>query len=170
MSTVSLTSQVWSCAHPKINGENAARAQSARTFDPALNAPSHIVRPANDPYSGRPSYQSAANGTDGLYGLGYAGLNPTSWMALETGLRQVEFQANVPHTTFYDTIEGANRSAWPAQKAGASGATCAMMNGPSAYTNTPYQSNNNGQTLTSADRQKYMSALYNEYRKGNPYY
>ena len=170
MSTVSLTSQVWSCAHPKINGENAARAQSARTFDNALNTVSHIIRPANDPYSGRPSHLSAANGTNGLYGLGYAGLNPTSWLALETGLRQVEFQANMPNTTFYDTIEGANRAAFPSQKAGASGTTCSMYNGPDSYTSTPYFSNSNGQTMTSADRQKYMSALYQEYRKGNPYY
>jgi hypothetical protein len=170
MSGVSLTAQVWSCAHPKINGENAARAQSARTFDPSLNTVSHIVRPANDPYSGRPSVLSAANGTNGLYGLGYAGLNPSSWMALETGLRQVEFQANMPNTKFYDTMDGANRAAWPSQKAGSSGGSCAMYNGPDAYTSTPYQSNQHGQTLTQPDYQKYMSALYQEYRKGNPYY
>jgi len=170
MSGVSLTAQVWSCAHPKINGENAARAQSARTFDPALNTVSHIIRPANDPYSGRPSVLSAANGTNGLYGLGYAGLNPSSWMTLETGLRQVEFQANVPNTSFYDTIAGANRSVWPAQKVGSGGAQCAMYNGPEAYTSTPFQTNQRGQPMTSADHQKYMSALYQEYRKTNPYY
>ena len=170
MSGVSLTSQVWSCAHPKINGENAARAQSARTFDTALNVVSHIVKPANDAYSGRPSYHQAANGTDGLYGLGYAGMNPSGWLALETGLRQVEFQANMPNTTFYDTIEGANRSDWPSQKTGSTGGTCAMYNGPTAYTNTPYQSNSNGQTMTSVDRQKYLNALYQEYNKQNPYY
>jgi hypothetical protein len=170
MSTVSLTSQIWSCAHPKINGENAARAQSARTFDPALNVVSHIVKPANDAYSGRPSYHQAANGTEGLESLGYAGLNPTSWVALETGLRQVEFQANVPHTSFYDTIAGADRAAWPSQKVGSSGATCALYGGPDSYTSTPYVSNQHGQTMTSADHQKYLSALYQEYRKGNPYY
>ncbi len=169
MSTVSLTSQIWSCAHPKINGENAARAQSQRTFDPALNVVSGVVRPANDPYSGRPSHLSAANGTDGLYGLGYAGLNPTSWMALETGLRQVEFHANMPNTKFYDTIEGADRAAWPAQKVGSPGGACAMYNGPTSYTSTPYTSNANG-TLTAPQHQTYMNALYQEYRKDNPYY
>lgn len=170
MSTVSLTSQVWSCSHPKINGENAARAQSARFFDPALNVVSHVIKDANDAYSGRPSYHQAANGTNGLYGLGYAGLQPTDWMALETGLRQVEFQANMPHTKFYDTIEGANRAAWISQKAGTSGAACALYNGPDAYTSTPFQSNQNGQSLTSPDHQKYLSALYQEYRRTNPYY
>lgn len=165
MSTVSLTAQVWSCAHPKINGENAARAQSARTFDTGLNTVSHIIKPANDPYSGRPSFHQASNGTNGLYGLGYAGLNPTSWIALETGLRQVAFQANMPNTSFYDTIEGANRAAWPIQKAGSAGTACGVFNGPDAYTSTPYQSNQQGQTLTSVDRQKYLNALYNEYRK-----
>jgi hypothetical protein len=168
MSTVSLTSQVWSCAHPKINGENAARAQSARRFDPALNVVSGIVRPANDAYSGRPSHLSAANGTYGLQGLGFAGLDPTSWMALETGLRQVEFQANMPNTKFYDTIEGADRAAWPAQKVGSGGA-CAMYGGPGSYTSTPYTSNAHG-TLTAPQQQKYMNALYQEYNKGNPYY
>jgi len=170
MAGVSLTSQVWSCAHPKINGENATRAQSARSFDPSLNIASNVVKDANDAYSGRPSYHQAANGTNGLYGLGYAGLNPSSWITLETGLRQVEFQANVPNTTFYDTIEGANRSQWLSQRAGA-GAACGVYNGPTAYTNTPYFSNANGQTMTSADRSKYMAALYDEYRKsGNQYY
>jgi len=169
MSTVSLTSQVWSCAHPKINGENAIRAQSARIFDPALNTVSHIVRPANDPYSGRPSFQSAANGTYGLNTLGFSGLNPSAFMALETGLSQVEFQANVPNTKFYDTIEGANRSAWPAQRAGA-GASCSMYNGPDSYTSTPYQNNQQGQSLTSVDRQAYLNALYQTYRKDNRYY
>lgn len=168
MSTVSLTSQVWSCAHPKINGENATRAQSARTFDPSLNVVSNVLRPANDPYSGRPSQLSAANGTDGLYTLGYAGLNPSSWMALETGLRQVEFQANEPNTKFYDTISGADRAAWPAQKVGSGGA-CAMYNGPTSYTSTPYVNNQQG-SLTAPQQQKYMSALYQEYRKQNPYY
>lgn len=170
MSGVSLTSQVWSCAHPKINGENAARAQSARSFDTGLNVVSHIVKPANDPYSGRPAHHQTSNGTNGLYGLGYAGMNPTSWIALETGLRQVAFQANVPTTTFYDTIAGANRAAFTSQKAGSSGATCGMFNGPDAYTSTPYQSNANGQTLTSVDRQNYLNALYQEYNKSNPYY
>ena len=169
MSTVSLTAQVWSCAHPKINGENAARAQSARTFDPALNTVSGIIKDANDAYSGRPSYHQAANGTNGLYGLGYAGLNPTDWLSLETGLRQVEFRSNMPHTKFYDTIEGANRSAWLSQKVGTGGA-CALYNGPDAYVNTPYQSNQQGQTMTSVDHQKYLTALYSEYRKDNPYY
>lgn len=170
MSGISLTSQIWSCAHPKINGENAARAQSARFFDSSLNSVSNIIKPANDAYSGRPSYHNAANGTDGLTSLGYAGLNPSAYMALETGLRQVEFQSNTPNTTFYDTIAGANRSAFPSQRAGSSGATCAMYNGPTAYTNTPYQSNNQGQTMTSVDHANYMSALYQEYNKQNPYY
>jgi hypothetical protein len=170
MSGVSLTAQVWSCAHPKINGENAARAQSMRTFDPSLNTVSHIIKDANDAYSGRPSYHQAANGTNGLYGLGYAGLNPTSWLALETGLRQVAFQANMPNTGFYDTLEGANRANWIYQKVGASGANCDVYNGPTAYTNTPYSSNQNGQTMTSADHQKYLNALYQEYRQNNPYY
>lgn len=145
MSTVSLTSQVWSCAHPKINGENAGRAQSMRTFDTSLNTVSNMYKDANDAYSGRPSFHNAANGTNGLYGLGYAGLNPTSWIALETGLRQVEFQSTLPNTTFYDTLEGANRAAWPSQKAGSSGAACGVYNGPDAYTNTPAYSNSNGQ-------------------------
>jgi hypothetical protein len=170
MSGVSLTSQVWSCAHPKINGENAARAQSARTFDPALNTVSHIVRPANDPYSGRPSVLSAMNGSSGLYGYGYAGLNPSSFMTLETGLRQVEFQANTPNTKFYDTIDGANRSAWLSQKAGASGGACSVYNGPDSYTSTPLMSNQQGQILTQPDYQKYMNALYKEYRKDGGYY
>ena len=169
MSTVSLTSQVWSCAHPKINGENATRAQSARTLDPSLNTVSNVIKPANDAFSGRPSYHQAANGTNGLYTLGYAGLNPSSWMALETGLRQVEFQSNLPNTSFYDTIEGANRSVWPSQRAG-SGTACGMFDGPTSYTSTPMQSNNQGKTLTSVDHAKYMSALYNEYNKENPYY
>ena len=170
MSGVSLTAQVWSCSHPKINGENADRAQSARTFDPSLNQVSNIVKPANDPYSGRPSYHQASNGTNGLYNLGYAGLNPTDWMALETGLRQVEFQANMPNTTFYDTIEGANRSAFTAQKAGASGGMCQMFNGPNTYESTPVQNNFHGQMLTAPARQKYMNALHQEYNKQNPYY
>ena len=165
MSTVSLTAQVWSCAHPKINGENATRAQSARTFDTGLNTASHIIKPANDAYSGRPAYHQTANGTYGLSTLGYAGLNPSSWMLLETGLRQVAFQANMPNTSFYDTIEGANRAAWPIQKAGSAGTACGVFNGPDAYTSTPYQSNQHGQTLTSVDRQNYLNALYNEYRK-----
>lgn len=170
MSTVSLTSQVWSCAHPKINGENASRAQSMRTFDPSLNIVSGVIKDANDAYSGRPSYHQAANGTNGLYGLGYAGLNPTPWIGFETGLRQVEFQANMPNTAFYDTIEGANRSFWPHQKVGASGTACDVYNGPQAYTNTPFMSNQQGQTITSADHQKYLNALYQEYRSRNPYY
>lgn len=170
MSSVSLTSQVWSCAHPKINGENASRAQSARIFDNSLNTVSGIIRPANDPYSGRPSHLSAANGMAGISSLGYAGLNPSSWMALETGLRQVEFQANAPNTSFYDTVAGANRAAWPSQKVGSSGAACAMYNGPDSYTSTPQMNNHHGQTMTAPDRQKYMSALYQEYNKNNPYY
>lgn len=170
MSTVSLTSQLWRCSNPKVNDENAARAQSARTFDTALNSVSHILKDANDAYSGRPSYHQAANGTNGLYGLGYAGLNPSSWIALETGLRQVEFQSQIPNTTFYDTIEGANRSQFTAQRVGKPGGLCGVSNGPTAYTNTPFMSNQNGQTLTSADHQKYLSALYQEYRKSNPYY
>lgn len=168
MSTVSLTSQVWSCSHPKVNGENAARAQSARIFDPALNTVSGIQRTANDPYSGRPSQLSAVNGSAGLTSLGYAGLNPSSWMALETGLRQVEFQANMPNTKFYDTL-GANRAAWPSQKAGSAGAACSMYNGPDSYTSTPYASSA-GNTLTAPQQQAYMNALYQEYRKENPYY
>jgi hypothetical protein len=163
MSGVSLTSQVWSCSHPKINGENASRAQSARFFDPALNSVSHIVKSANDAYSGRPSYHNAANGTDGISGLGYAGLNPSSFMTLETGLRQVAFQSTLPNTTFYDTIEGANRSNFTSQRAGSSGGTCGVFSGPEAYTSTPFVSNQNGQ-LMSAENQRYMSALYNEYR------
>jgi len=162
MSTVSLTSQVWSCAHPKINGENAARAQSMRTFDPALNSVSHIVKDANDAYSGRPSYHQAANGTHGLSGLGYAGLNPTSWLALETGLRQVEFQANLPNTGFYDTLEGANRANWVAQKVGSSGGGCAVYNGPTTYTNTPFMNNGQG-NMNPADQQRYMNVLYGAY-------
>ena len=172
MSGVSLTSQIWSCAHAKVNGENAQRAQSARFFDPALNTVSHIVKPANDAYSGRPSYHNAANGTDGLYSLGYAGLNPTSFMTLETGLRQVAFQSVLPNTTFYDTIEGANRSDFLSQKAGASGGLCGVYNGAQSYESTPYMSNMNGQMLTSTavDNNRYMSALYNEYRGQQPYY
>lgn len=168
MSSVSLTSQVWSCAHPKINGENAIRAQSARIFDNSLNSVSNITKDANDAFSGRPSHHQAANGTYGLNGLGYAGLNPSSWIGLETGLRQVEFHSNLPNTSFYDTLNGANRSNWPAQKVGSSGGNCAVFNGPTAYTNTPM--NNASQSMTSADHQKYMSALYQEYRKDNPYY
>jgi hypothetical protein len=164
MSGVSLTSQVYSCAHPKINGENAARAQSARTFDPSLNVVGNIIKDANDPYSGRPSSHNAANGTNGLNNLGYAGMNPTSWMALETGLRQVEFQSQMPNTKFYDTIQGANRAAWTSQRAGSGGA-CAVYNGPAAYTSTPYSSNQGGQTLTSVDQQNYLKALYNQYRE-----
>lgn len=170
MSGVSLTSQVWSCAHPKIDGANAERAFSARIFDPALNVPSFTVKHANDAYSGRPSYHNAANGTYGLYSLGYAGLNPSSWIALETGLRQVEFQENMPNTGFYDTLEGTNRSYWPHQKVGASGTNCDVYNGPTSYTSTPVFSNQMGQTLTSVDHQRYMSALYSEYNKCNPYH
>ena len=169
MSTVSLTSQIYSCAHPQVNGENADRMQSARIFDNALNIPSGVIKDANDAYSGRPSFHNAANGTNGLAGLGYAGLNPSSYMALETGLRQVEFQAHTPNTTFYDTIEGANRSNWYAQKVGASGGTCGLYNGPDAYTNTPSYSNCGGQPTT-VDRKRYLDALYQEYRADNPYY
>ena len=165
MSGVSLTSQVWSCAHPKINGENAARAQSARFFDPALNTVSGILKPANDAYSGRPSPHNAANGTYGVSSLGYAGLNPSSFMALETGLRQVSFQSTMPNTTFYDTLEGANRSAFPAQKAGSTGGLCGVYNGPDSYTSTPNMSNQQGQMLTSVDQQNYLKALYNTYRQ-----
>lgn len=161
--SVSLTSQVWSCAHPKVNGENASRAQSVRFLDSGYNLASNIIRPANDPYSGRPSYLNAANGMNGLSGLGMAGLNPSSWMALETGLRQVEFQSARDGTTFYDTLEGANRSNFMSQKVGSSGGMCGVYNGPTAYENTPLQNNNQGQTLTAPQRQAYMKALYNYY-------
>ena len=147
MSSVSLTSQVWCCSHPKINGENAARAQSARIFDPSLNLVSNIYKNANDTYFGRPSVYQAANGTNGLRTLGYAGLNPTNWIGLETGLRQVAFVENVP------TLAGANQSA-----------SWGMFNGSDAYVNTPQQNNCYGQ-LTAVDHQRYLAALYNQYRQ-----
>jgi len=164
MSDVSLTAQVWSCAHPKINGEHAERVQSARTFDTQLNLASGIYKDANDAYSGRPSYHNAANGTNGLYSLGYAGLNPTAFINLENDLRQVEYLSTVPNTSFYDTLEGANRAAWTSQRAGSSGGMCGMYNGPDAYVNVPVQ-NPQPMGLNSVQRKNYLAALYSQYRK-----
>lgn len=165
MSGVSLTSQIWSCAHPKVNGDQAARAQSTRTFDPRLNSASMIYKNANDAYSGRPSVHSAANGTYGIQGLGYAGLNPTDFIRLETGLRQVEFVSERHNTAFYDTIEGANRTNWPAQR---TSATCQVVGGPESYTNAPTLDGGcgNGVGMTAVDRKKYLDALYTYYKNG----
>lgn len=166
MSTPSIRASIYSCSHPLINGENATRLQSARTFDPFLNVASHTPRYANDVYSGRPAHPNSGNGWDGLLD-GFAGLQPSDYMNLETALRQVEFQENIPSSTFYDTIEGANRAHWYSQFAGASGTTCGLYNGPDAYTSTPYQSNQNGQPgLTSVDRRKYLQALHKAYQQG----
>lgn len=167
MST-SVTSSTYSCAHPLVNGEHAARMQSARTFDPSLNAVSNMHRSANDNHAGRPAPLNSDNGSDNTLD-GFAGLNPSSYIMLETGLRQVEFHEHYPHTTFYDTIAGANRSNWYSQFAGKTGTTCGVMNGPSSYTSTPNQSNSHGQP-TSVDRKRYLAALNNHYRQSQGQY
>jgi hypothetical protein len=170
MSTPSITASVYSCAHPRVNGENATRAQSARFFDPALNVVSTTCRSANENHAGRPAGQNSDNG-QGNYGTmsGFAGLNPSDWVLLSTGLRQVSFMQEAGNpTTFYDTIGGANRSNWPSQFAGA-GKTCAVLgNGPSAYTSAPQQNNCYGQVgATSVDRNNYMRALNQVYRNNS---
>jgi len=164
MSTPSIRASTYSCSHPLINGENAARAQSARFFDPALNVVSNTFREANDHAFGRPAPLNSDNGSDNTLS-GFAGMNPSDYILLETGLRQVEFQQNYPNTTFYDTIGGANRSNFYSQFAGKTGTTCSVMNGPNSYENTPVQNNYNGQMATSVDRQRYMAALNKAYRQ-----
>jgi hypothetical protein len=166
MSTPSIRASTYSCAHPLINGENAARLQSARTFDPALNIVSNATRSANDHHAGRPAPLNSDNGL-GTYGskAGFAGLNPSDWILLTSGLRQVEFREHYPNTTFYDTIGGANRSNWLSQFAGKSGTTCAVFNGPDSYTSAPQQNNCLGQP-TSVDRRNYLRALNQVYRQG----
>jgi len=169
MSTPSIHSTVYSCAWPKITGENADRMQSARTFTPALNTPSNIYRSANENAAGRPAHPNSDNGTNGLATLGYAGLNPTDYIGLESSLRQVEWRDAAPSTSFYDTMEGANRANWPNQFAGTAGSACAVYNGPDSYSNTPQNSNRNGQ-MTSVDRQRYLSALHREYSRSRGMY
>lgn len=165
MSDVSIRASIYSCNHPLVQTGDAGRLQSARTFDPALNVVSNLYKDANDPYSGRPSSHNAMNGVYGTASLGMAGLNAESQIALTTGLRQVEFQSQYPHTTFYDTLAGANRSNWYTQFAGKTGTTCAVMNGPTAYTSTPQQNTcgGNGVGLTSVDRRNYLAALQQAY-------
>lgn len=165
MSTPSIRASVYSCVHPLVTAENQDRAQSARTFDPSLNTVSNLYRDANEHHAGRPAPLNSDNGL-GTYGAlsGFAGLNPSSFIALTTGLRQVEFQSSYPNTTFYDTIDGANRSNWYSQFAGKSGGTCAVMNGPDSYTSAPAQSNCMGQP-TSVDRRAYLNALNQVYRQ-----
>jgi len=167
MSDVSIRASTYSCSHPLVNGSQAERLQSARTFEPSLNVPSNVYKDANDPFSGRPSDHNAANGQYGLNG-GRAGLNPQSFMNVETGLRQVAFQSTLPNSKFYDTLTGANRSNWYSQFAGNSGGGCGVYNGPDSYTSTPVQNNNHGNGgvgLTSVDRRNYMQALQNEYNR-----
>jgi hypothetical protein len=166
MSTPSVHSTIYSCAWPKIDGSNAERAQSARTFDPALNAVSNIHRPSNDDFSGRPSVLSAQNGVNGSMS-GFAGFNPTDYVLLTTGLRQVDYIAN-KGVSYYNTIENTNLSNFSSQFAGQ---MCAVYgSGPDSYTSAPKQNNCYGQlnnnTATSVDRQNYMKALNSVYRSG----
>ena len=164
MSTPSVHSTIYSCAWPKIDGSNAERAQSARTFNPALNNVSNILRPSNDDFSGRPSFLSAQNGL-GTYGAlsGFAGLNPSDQILLTTNLRQVDF-LNSKGVTYYNTIENTNLSNFPSQFAGQ---MCSVYgSGPDSYTSAPQQNNCYGQPSTSVDRQNYMKALNSVYRSG----
>lgn len=176
MSSISLTSQVWGGASGntyKVNGQWAANSQSWRTLNPNLNIVSHVARPANDPMSGRAAYQNTMNGVGGDVLSGFAGLDSSGWNNLTTNLRQVQWLSDGT-SSYYDTLEGTNRSAQPSFKAGSSGAMIGVHNGPMAYENTPMQSNMHGQ-LTSVDRQRYMAALYGamreqEYGSQNQYY
>jgi len=171
MSNVSIRSSTYSCSHPLINGSQADRLQSARTFSPSLNVASNLYRDANDPATGRPSSHNAINGAAGIQGLGMAGLGAQPFIAVENNLRQVAYMDTYPHTAFYDTLTGANRANWYSQGAGKSGATCAVYNGPDSYTSTPVQSNNKGQVgLTSVDRRNYMNALQQEYNRAQGMY
>lgn len=157
MSTPSISASTYRCSNPKINGEKAEQLQSVRIFVPALNTVSNIRREANELHAGRPAPLNSTNGADGnMYG--FSGLNPNNWIMLTTGLRQVEFQANYPNTTFYDTIGGANRSNFPAQF---TSQPCEIR-GPESYTSTPVQNNCYGQT--SQDRTNYLKALNSVYR------
>ena len=163
MSTPSIRSSVYSCSHPLVNGSNADRNQSARIFDPSLNLVSNIYRSANENHAGRPAPLNSDNGSDNTLG-GFSGLNPSSIIFLETGLRQVEFQSAYPNTTFYDTFDGANRSNFYSQKAGKSGGMCQLSGGPESYTSAPTQNNCLGQP-TSVDRANYLRALNSVYRQ-----
>lgn len=167
MSTPSIRASVYSCAHPLINGENAARLQSARFFDPALNTVSNLYRDANEHSFGRPAVQNSDNAGGNYSTLsGFAGLNPSDFILLTTGLRQVEFRENLPNTSFYDTIGGANRSMFLSEFAGKSGsAHCSLYSGPTSYENSPKQNNCYGQP-TSVDRSNYLRALNQVYRQG----
>ena len=169
MSTPSIRSSTYGCSHPFINDQHAARLQSARTFDSNLNVASHVHRDANDPYSGRPSVQNAANGVSGLEDLGMSGLNPSNFIALENSLRQVGPVG--AETAFYDTMTGANRSGYNAEFAGKSGTMCGVAGGSDSYTSVPMNSND-GRMMqqsmmqqvgsTSVDRKNYMAALKRE--------
>lgn len=166
-SSVSIRGSTYNCAYAKVDSSNAARAQSARIFDPRLNVPSFTLKDSNDPYSGRPSSHNAMNGVSGTDSIDVAGLNPQSYIMLTTDLRQVAYQNEYPNTTFYDTIAGANRSNFYSQRAGKSGGTCGVYSGPDSYTSTPQMSNcnGNGNTMTSVDRRNYLQALQNEYNQ-----
>lgn len=159
--TPSIHAAVYSCSWPKITGENAERMQSARSFDPALNVASLTVRSSNENHAGRPAYMTSDNGVSGLSALGYAGLNPTDYIMLESNLRQVEWREGQPQTGFYDTIAGANRANFPAQFAGSSGTSCTVPMGVNAYTNTPYRGT---AQQTKVDRDRYLQALHQVYQ------
>jgi hypothetical protein len=168
MSAPSIRASVYSWNHPLINGENAPRLQSVRTFDPSLSVVNRTLREANELHAGRPASLNSGNGGSGDMG-GFAGLNPQDFIMLETGLRQVDFRSDVPNTSFYDTIENANRSNWPSQYAGHG--TMELVNGPESYTNVPVQPRQErfgvgSRPLTMVERQNYARALKQAQNRG----
>ena len=163
MSTPSVRASVYSSGHLLVNGDQADRMQSARMFNPALNSVSNIVRESNELYAGRPAHLNSGNGSGQNSLAGFSGLNPQSYIMNETGLRQVDFRSDVPNTSFYDTIDGANRANWPVQYAGTSGSALQVPNGPESYTNVP---KNSDRQLTSVERKRYLAALHKAYKDG----